>query len=30
MKLWSGTLLVLNGLALGAVHVVIGPRVAGP
>jgi hypothetical protein len=30
MKLWSGTLLFLIGLALGAVLVVIGPRVAGP
>ena len=30
MKLWSGTLLFFIGLALGAVLVVIGPRVAGP
>lgn len=30
MKLWRGTLPFLIGLALGAVLVVIGPRVAGP
>jgi len=30
MKLGRGTLLFLIGLALGAVLVVIGPRVAGP
>ncbi len=30
MKLWRGTLLFFIGLALGAILVVIGPRVAGP
>lgn len=30
MRLWRGTLLFLLGLALGAVLVSFGPRVAGP
>jgi hypothetical protein len=30
MRLWRGTVPFLIGLALGAVVVVIGPRVAGP
>jgi len=30
MKFWHGTLLLLIGIALGAVLLAIGPRVAGP